>query len=287
MTETPQPTEKQRGPRKSVKILFLVIAVAIAGAIVMRQKYLPVPKGGWIDNDLEEAFNIAQRENRDLLILFVNNPPSQRDRDLRNTTLSKIKNIEAIAEHQLVPVMVRLTPSRRQTLMNDYALTTLPTMLVLNPQGDELARAEGHVGEVAFAESFLGEAYLPAPPGNWIDNNPEMAFQRAQEENRNILALFVSAPPTASDHELCQDLLSEAACVEAIGSSGLIPLIIRVSEEQQRDIALDYSVRIFPTMLIMDPDGESIDRASRLIDQTRFINVFLTGHAPTIEPSDP
>jgi thioredoxin-related protein len=147
-----------------VKIAFLIAAIVIAGGIVIQQKYLPVPKGGWIDNDLDKAFQIARNENRNLLVLFVNKTPSQTDRNLRDTTLSKPKNIEAIQEHNLVAVMVRVSPSQRREVFETYALKNLPTMLILSPAGEELARAEGKVGEVAFAQSFLPSAQAPSTP---------------------------------------------------------------------------------------------------------------------------
>ncbi len=164
MTDSPQAAPVRRGPRTSVKIAFLVLALLIAAGIVVRQKYLPVPKGGWIDNDLDKAFQIAKDEDRNLLVLFVNKTPSQTDRDLRNTTLSKSKNIEAIQEHNLVAVMVRVSPSQRREVFETYEIKSLPTMLILDAEGNELAREEGKVGEVAFAQEFLPSATAPQTP---------------------------------------------------------------------------------------------------------------------------
>ena len=152
-----QPAHRPLSPK--AKSVFAVLLVLIVGFIIMRQRFLPEPKG-WINNDLPKAQELARNEGRNLLILFVESPPSDRDRKLRRGTLGKGDNIRAVRDYNLVAVMVRVDRKNRQELMETYKLSrdALPALLILDPEGNELARDEGGIGETAFRDTFLKDA---------------------------------------------------------------------------------------------------------------------------------
>ena len=159
MTEQPdtQPEAKPRG--KLGKVIFILLALAVVTMIVMKNRTLPPPKG-WINNDLTTALAKAEEQGRNIVILFVQTPPSKEDIRIRNTTLSKAGNIEAIAEHDLVAVMVRAGTGNRDTLFEEYGLSRedLPAMIILSPTGRELGRHNGFIGELNFRDEFLKDA---------------------------------------------------------------------------------------------------------------------------------
>jgi hypothetical protein len=152
--DTPQPDTKPRG--RIGKAIFLIIMLVVVVIIVRKNQTLPPPTG-WIDNDLEGALVTGKDEDRNVLILFVQSPPSELDTRLQDTTLRKSNNLKAIKDRNLVPVMVRVGRKNRGDLFERYDLQRddLPAMILLDPSGTELARHNGFIGELNFRDQFL------------------------------------------------------------------------------------------------------------------------------------
>ena len=107
------------------------------------------PKG------LPEKLQQAKQEDRRVLAFFVAHPPGQTTRQMVRTTLAKRKNRDAITEGNYIRVRQQLDESLDSELAQRYQITRLPTMLILAPDGTELNRREGFVGEVEFRTAFL------------------------------------------------------------------------------------------------------------------------------------
>ena len=146
-------------PRKNIKVAlaFLLVAVMGAGVIYCSHRELRAPPG-WIDDDLPEAMRQAKEGDSNVVVLFVTKPPSETGRRLRDTTLSKEANTQALTDGNFVAVMVRVPRSRRSEIASEFNVTEFPTTLILSPEGEELNRREGKIGETDFRNRFLAEA---------------------------------------------------------------------------------------------------------------------------------
>lgn len=148
-----QPARRLGG---KAKIIFTLLAIGVIFFIIKGNRTLDPPKG-WINNDLAEARELARTEGRNMLVLFVQSPPSDRDRALRNGTLAKGENLQAVREYNLVAVMLRVGSKDRTDVFEVYDLSrdALPAMVIFDPDGNELGRHEGSIGELDFRDTFL------------------------------------------------------------------------------------------------------------------------------------
>ncbi len=153
MTDTDSNPAKP-GQNKKIGLIFLLVAIAAVVGITHCQRALRPPPG-WIDNDLDEAMRQAKANDANVVVLFVAKPPTAICRRLRDTTLSKEANNEALREGNFVAVMVRVPWSRRDEIAEEYEVTSYPTTMILSPEGEVLRRAEGFIGETDFRYEFL------------------------------------------------------------------------------------------------------------------------------------
>jgi len=142
---------KRSGTDRWVKIGFIGVLVAVGLAVYMMQRRGPQLRG-W-GEDLPSALAQAQEEGRKVLLLAMSHPPSQIGRTLATTTIPK--NGKAIKEQNLILVKITLSSSLRSATATQYRIKRLPTMLLLDPKGNELSRREGAIGEVEFRNNFL------------------------------------------------------------------------------------------------------------------------------------
>ena len=160
MTDTGSDPAKA-GQNKKIGLIFLLVAIAAAVGITRCQRDLRPPPG-WIDNDLDEAMRQARANNANVVVLFVAKPPTATCRELRDTTLSREANNEALREGNFVAVMVRVPWNRRDEIAEQYEVTGYPTTMILSPEGEVLRRMEGFIGETDFRYEFL---VLDGPAG--------------------------------------------------------------------------------------------------------------------------
>jgi len=160
MTEKDKPV---RTGRKAVdrraKLAFLAVAVVAAVCIYLLQREGPELKG-WA-TDLDEALKQAKAENRRVLVFFTASPKSATARRLIRTTLAK--NAQMIARERVVKVNVSLDRELNSDLAVRYKISSLPTFVLLSPEGKELNRREGFVGEVPFHKGFLDCSQVNKP----------------------------------------------------------------------------------------------------------------------------
>lgn len=145
---------------KKVKLIFILIIAVGAIGITMFQRKLAPPKG-WINNDLPKAMRLAEEKGGNVVVLFVGRTPSQLDRWMRDRTLSKEANRQALADGNFTAVMVRVSRGQRKDIAEKYGVTEFPTTLILTPAGEELNRAAGKIGEALFRNEFLAKALSP------------------------------------------------------------------------------------------------------------------------------
>jgi thioredoxin-related protein len=143
-----------------VKIGFLVVTVVIATVI---WKYLQTETflKGWPE-DLSAALADAKQTDRRVLMVFVSNPPNADAVRNADFALGKPQNKAAIQEGKFARVKV-VVNSLDSDLARQYKLTHLPTMMILDPNGKELNRREGVVGEVPFLHGFLDLTEVQEP----------------------------------------------------------------------------------------------------------------------------
>ena len=154
--ETPSaaPAPAKAPPKRRdrhVKLLFLVLALGVVVWLVIRQYLGPMPPG--FGRDLPKALQQAAAENRNVVVLVDSRPPSHDGERIVTFTMRKPKNREALAKANVIGV--RTTPNN--PALQDYKVTDVPTMLLLDGQRKQIARREGFVGETDFPRFLEGK----------------------------------------------------------------------------------------------------------------------------------
>ncbi len=132
------------------KIIFLVVMV-VAAVLVYVLLQRRTPGFNWPE-DLDKALEQGRTQQRNVLVFFTSSPKSATARRLIQTTLRK--NVRSIAQQQVVKVNVSLDTVNCD-LAARYKISSLPTFVLLSPEGKELNRREGFVGEGDFHKGFL------------------------------------------------------------------------------------------------------------------------------------
>ena len=149
--------KKENGTRSGkdrwIKRGFLVIVVILVAGIYMYQRR-DLSIKGW-SGDLDAALSEARSEKRRIVVLFVNSPPSETARRIRERIL-KPGNRKAVEKGGFIPVLVT-QGSISSGGGKEYGISRFPTLLILGTDGSESARHEGNIGEQEFRE-FLKSA---------------------------------------------------------------------------------------------------------------------------------
>jgi len=135
---------------RRAKMVFLVVALVIAGVVYFLFQSGDVILRSW-PADFNAALADANQTGREVLAVFVSNPPNDDSVFVATKTLVKPKNKRAIEAGKFARVKV-VVNDLNGPLAKKYKLTKLPTIMVLDSKGQEIARAEGRVGEVPFLE---------------------------------------------------------------------------------------------------------------------------------------
>ena len=136
-----------------IKIGFVLVLAAVAVAIYSFQRR-DLRIEGW-GNDLPAALAQARAENRMVVVFFASSPPSDTAREIAQRRIPKPDNVQALKDGNFIPVIVSLDENLNSDAATKYKLTTLPTLLVLRPDGTERNRHEGMIGEVNFRQDLL------------------------------------------------------------------------------------------------------------------------------------
>lgn len=151
----------KRPLNRKAKLVFLALAVGLAVVVWLSQLRGPMLPG-WED-DLEAALKRGAQENRRVLILFLGDPPNQTTRGLAKKVLDQPASREAIQKGNFIRVRAELQSSLKSSLAKKYRIRTLPSLVIISPEGKELNRREGNVGFADFWGDFLNCTRIVKP----------------------------------------------------------------------------------------------------------------------------
>jgi len=146
--DSSQPSAPQQRTARGKMIFLAVVAVAVVVIYISQQSGVELPD--W-PGDVDKALAQGKSEDRRILLFFAGKSPSEEARWMSRKTLAK--NRSRIKKDKLICVLVR--GGRNTETAKRYKVSALPTFILLDPQGNELNRRIGRVGEVAFRDGFL------------------------------------------------------------------------------------------------------------------------------------
>ncbi|HUS90373.1 MAG TPA: hypothetical protein VM695_00940 [Phycisphaerae bacterium] len=145
------------------KLLFLAVIVAVMAVVyVTTQRGQSLLADTW-GNDLEQTLRRATREKRKVLAFFTASPPGQVAERLATTTLRKEPNPQNIAAGRFLCVHVTVPTDLSDAASKRFGIYELPTMLLLDANGQELNRRVGMIGQLPFSHGFLDCAEIQKP----------------------------------------------------------------------------------------------------------------------------
>ncbi len=151
-------SDETKKDKKVKRLLLLAILIACAGVYMWQRRGLSID--GW-GGDLNAALVTAKAEDQRVVAFFVANPPSRVAQRIASAVISKPDNVAALSKSGFVPVVVEVDRNTKDELSMKYKLSSkgLPTLMILNAEGEEITRREGTAGtsEVAFRAEFLEE----------------------------------------------------------------------------------------------------------------------------------
>ena len=139
---------------RRTKLAFVAIALVVAGVVYWWVQRNPRILTGWSE-DLDATLKQAAAENRKAAVIFHANPPGATTRWLAKNTLAKSDNRKALDRGEFLRVRVKLNTALNSPTATRFKIRKLPTVLLLGPDGKELNRREGKIGEVEFRQEFL------------------------------------------------------------------------------------------------------------------------------------
>lgn len=159
MDQQEETVERSARPKsrsdRIVKFAFLAVALAAAAGIYMMQRKGPELKG-WQRN-LAGALAEAERRDTRVVVVFMERPMSFGDRRLTTRCLAFYTSRKVLAH--LKYVRVHLNNKANKQAMQEYEITRLPSVLLLDSTGKVLKKREGFMTDIDFCNDFLGVAY--------------------------------------------------------------------------------------------------------------------------------
>lgn len=146
-------------PNRSKRTLLLVsVLVAIVAVWYIQRRGPELPDWG---DDLNNALQAAQKDNRKVVLFLMSSPPGEIDRWLVKATLAQPGNKQALSNLNAIKVKLEISP--QSDVAKKYHVTELPTMLLLSPDGKELNRRTGKIAELDFRNGFLDGSKVIKP----------------------------------------------------------------------------------------------------------------------------
>lgn len=148
----PPPRKGRRGLDRWVKLAFLLIVLGWVGWQGVGWYFgpsLPVD----FTADLPGAMRQAQAQGRNVLVVVYSRPPSEDYKTLALQRMSKPRSREAMRRSNVI--VVRTTSGDASA--RQFNVTTTPTLLLLGPDGREIRRHVGGIGETDFPLFLEGE----------------------------------------------------------------------------------------------------------------------------------
>ena len=105
---------------------------------------------------------------------------------------------------------------------------------------------------------------------NWPDDL-SAALAQAKQEDRKVLVFFANSPPSTNARRMSTATLNKNAGYIAKGK--FIKVLIRIKKTD--DLAKRYNVEDFPTFLLLDAQGQVLNRRVGFVGEVAFRNGFL------------
>ncbi|MCE5276724.1 MAG: hypothetical protein ABFD92_06595 [Planctomycetaceae bacterium] len=149
--------KKHSGPSKRGKWIFALAAIAIAVFIVLHQRRSPpMPPGDWIvETNPAAVLPKAKEQNRKVLMFFASKPWLQGSNEEFMINVTLTKNRQNIAKANVICVYVPVGNLQDSPVAKEFRITQLPTSLLLSPNGIEIRRGEGRIGQSDFNKIVL------------------------------------------------------------------------------------------------------------------------------------
>ena len=251
------PQNRKRDRR--VKLGFMAVFIIVAVVLAVRQWIGPTPQG--FTSDLPAALSQAAAEGRRVVVLIDDRPPSEDGK--RIVTFTMVKPANSAAMRKLNVLGVRTTPDN-QALKPYGPIKKTPTTLLLRPDGKEINRREGYIGETDFRAGFLN-----APPLSF-SRELDRAFRQEGAEKQKVLLLVEPTPLGEVAETLLTDTLWKPAIVAALDKANV--LFIKTSESDPR--LQPFPMRSTPAMLLLTPEGKEIARREGAITEADVISLL-------------
>jgi len=120
---------------------------------------------------------------------------------------------------------------------------------------------------VAAAPSYAGEGDAGV---KWTDSSWETVLTQAKEQNKYVFVDFYTTwcgPCKRLDKITYQD----AKVIDFLNST--VPVKLD-AEKEGEELAHEYRVAFYPTLIVIGPDGEEVDRHLGYLDPEQFLNVI-------------
>lgn len=151
--QEPEQKGKKSSKDRLIKITFAIVTIVILAAVFHFQRKQPFVLKDWSDN-LDECLARAANENRQVLVLFINATPGKTEHRLAET-VSHRKGRQAIQQGNFILAKAVVDSLQNSPVATKYNLKHLPTLMLLDKTGQELARREGYVPVTEFTGEFL------------------------------------------------------------------------------------------------------------------------------------
>ncbi|MGB2821938.1 MAG: thioredoxin family protein [Phycisphaerae bacterium] len=109
----------------------------------------------------------------------------------------------------------------------------------------------------------------------WPDDLPK-ALQQARKEDRRLLLFFMSSPPGETTKQMAATTLKKPHNRKAIAEGNFIAVKVVVDTSLKSDVARRHKIGTLPTMLILSPAGEELNRREGMIGEVQFREGFLS-----------
>ena len=145
----PAPAGPKAKKDRWVRLAFLAAAIVAAVVVWSLNRR---PGLGWSTN-LDHALQVAAKDNRPVVVLFINSPPGDTDRAVIDQIIKKAANQQALKQGNFLQVLQE--GQTQAALQYDVRPEQLPVLLRLGPDGQVLKRRDGKIGETEFRREFL------------------------------------------------------------------------------------------------------------------------------------
>jgi thioredoxin-related protein len=138
------------------------------------------------------------------------------------------------------------------------------------------------ISMLALATTLAGEIVAQSPtPGRvaWVDGYRE-ARREAKVKNLPIL-IDVGGPNCTYCRQMDATTLSHPAVVEMINSR-FVPL--KLDGSRERELVNGLGVRVYPTIIIADPQGQVLASAEGYVSRDKFQNLMAGALAKLVSP---